>query len=56
MFEKAEEDPFYSINRENGMTVDTFLSLLEEIDGFVQELEKDCMKLLILNARLLRHI
>ena len=39
MFEKAEEDPFYSINRKNGMSVDSFLSLLEELDDFIQDFE-----------------
>jgi hypothetical protein len=37
--ETAEEEPFRAINRENGITKDAFISLLVEIEGFIQEFE-----------------
>jgi biotin operon repressor len=38
-FEKAGEEPFYSINRANGIPVDSFLSLLKEIESYIPEFE-----------------
>lgn len=40
MFEKAGEEPFYSINRVNGISADSFLSLLKEIESFIPKFEK----------------
>jgi len=40
MFEKAGEEPFYSINQANGISVDSFLLLLKEIERFIPEFEK----------------
>jgi hypothetical protein len=37
--ETAAEEPFLSINRENGITKDAFLALLTEIDQFIPEFE-----------------
>ena len=37
--EKAGEEPFHSINQENGISVDSFLSLLKEIESFIPEFE-----------------
>ncbi|MBN1763474.1 MAG: hypothetical protein JW878_10460 [Methanomicrobia archaeon] len=37
--ETAAEEPYLSINRENGITKDAFLALLAEIDGFIPEFE-----------------
>jgi hypothetical protein len=37
--ETAAEEPFLSINRENGITKDAFLALLAEIDQFISEFE-----------------
>ncbi|RJS69737.1 hypothetical protein CW714_08205 [Methanophagales archaeon] len=39
-FEKADEEPFYSINHTNGISVNSFLSLLKEIESFIHEFEK----------------
>lgn len=40
MFEKAGEEPLYSINQTNGISVDSFLLLLKEIERFILEFEK----------------
>ncbi len=37
--EKAGEEPFHSINLENGISVESFLSLLKEIETFIPEFE-----------------
>jgi len=37
--EKAGEEPFHSINQENGISVESFLSLLKEIESFIPEFE-----------------
>jgi hypothetical protein len=37
--EKAGEEPFYSINQENGISVESFLSLLKEIESFIPAFE-----------------
>ncbi len=39
-FEKAGEEPFYSINQANGISADSFLSLLREIESYIPEFEK----------------
>lgn len=38
-FEQAGEEPFYSINLANGISVESFLSLLKEVEGFIPEFE-----------------
>ena len=38
-FEQAGEEPFYSINQANGISVKSFLSLLKEIESFIPEFE-----------------
>ena len=38
-FEKACEEPFYSINSANGISTESFLALLKEIESFVPEFE-----------------
>jgi len=40
MFEKAGEGPFLTINHVNGISVDSFLLLLKEIESFIPEFEK----------------
>lgn len=37
--EKAGEEPIHSINQENGISVESFLSLLKEIESFIPEFE-----------------
>jgi hypothetical protein len=37
--EKAGEEPFYSINRANGVSTESFLELLKEIERFIPEFE-----------------
>jgi hypothetical protein len=39
-FEKAGEEPFCSINQANGISADSFLLLLKEIERFIPEFEK----------------
>ncbi|MFB6203312.1 MAG: hypothetical protein ABEK01_02370 [Candidatus Nanohaloarchaea archaeon] len=39
MLESGGEDPFRSLNRGNGMTPERFRSLMEDIDGYVNEFE-----------------
>ena len=39
MFEKAREEPFYSINQENGISADSFILLLKEIERYILEFE-----------------
>lgn len=39
MFEKAAEEPFYSINQANSFSSESFLLLLNEIDSFILEFE-----------------
>ena len=39
MFEKADEEPFYSINQANGISGDSFLLMLDEIGRFIPEFE-----------------
>jgi len=38
-FEKAGEEPFYSINQANGISADSFFLLLKEIECFIPEFE-----------------
>ncbi len=40
MFEKAYEEPLYSINYANGISVNSFLALLKEIESFIPEFEE----------------
>ena len=38
-FEKAGEEPFHAINQANGISTDSFLSMLKEIESFIPEFE-----------------
>lgn len=38
-FEKACEEPLHAINRANGISAETFLSILKEIESYIQEFE-----------------
>ncbi|MHC1611183.1 MAG: hypothetical protein ACXQTW_06265 [Candidatus Methanospirareceae archaeon] len=37
--ERADDEPFHSINQENGISVESFTSLLKEIETFISEFE-----------------
>jgi hypothetical protein len=38
-FEQAGEEPFYSLNQANGISVESFLALLKELESFIPEFE-----------------
>ena len=41
MLESAEEEPFLSFNRRNGITTDAFLDIIKEIDAFILQFERE---------------